>query len=517
VTARIRLAELLEAFSFASDLGRGQPMGHVLRTCRIAMALADTLKLPERDLPDIYFTSLLVHAGCTAGASEFAAFLAGDELKAQKDLCLCDPANFLDVLSCLRRNVAPGKPLPKRLARMLQVMAQGDSTFNDIFAGSSEVGARIAARMGMSEQTCSSLYNICETWNGKGPHRLKGGAIPLPSRLVNAAMVIEVFHSEHGVEAVKAAALSRKDRLFDPDIVAAIVKLCDDEPFWRKLNEEESWDTVLALEPLPHRYVDDASLDALLLSFADLADLKTSNLVARSRRTSTLAAAVAARLRLGEQEQVVVRRAALVQDVGLVTVPSLLLSPGRRLTAAETERVRLHPYYTERVLSRSSTLEPIGRIAAIHHERLDGSGYHKGLQGSQIPMTARILMTVDAYLELVDDGNSTTSSDQAIQKLANESRKTLDADCLRALADEVGGSAHLPRPQPKRFLPSGLTERELEVLGLISRGYSVKECAEQLVLSNHTVRHHLENIYGKTGVTSRAGAVLYAVDNNLIG
>jgi HD-GYP domain-containing protein (c-di-GMP phosphodiesterase class II)/DNA-binding CsgD family transcriptional regulator len=516
MTAGIRLAELLGAFSFASDLGRGQPMGHVLRTCQIAMALADTLKLPERDLPDIYFTALLVHAGCTAGASEFAAFLAGDELKAQKDLCLCDPANFLDVLSCLRRNVAPGRPLPKRLARMLQVMAQGDNTFNDIFAGSSEVGARIAARMGMSEKTCSSLYNICETWNGKGPHRLKGGAIPLPSRLVNAAMIVEVFHSEHGVEAVRAAALSRKDRLFDPDIVAAIVKLVDDEPFWLGLADEETWDTVLALEPLPHRYVDDSSLDALLLSFADLADLKTSNLVARSRRASTFSAAVAARLRLGDEEQVLARRAALVQDIGLVAVPSLLLSPGRRLTEAENERVRLHPYYTERILSRSSALEPIGRIAAMHHERLDGSGYHKGLQGSQIPVTARILMIVNAYLEIVD-GSTTTSSDHAIHQLANESGKTMDADCLRALANEVGGSAHLPRPQPKRSFPSGLTERELEVLGLIARGYSVKECAEQLVLSNHTVRHHLENIYGKTGVTSRAGAVLYAVDNNLIG
>lgn len=509
----VRLAELLGAFSFASDLGRGQPMGHVLRTCRITMALADKLGLTAGDRADVYYTALLVHAGCTAGAPEMAAFLAGDELKLQKERCLCNPGNFFEVVDCLRRNVAQGQPLPARLRRMLQVMAQGEGVFKDVDAGCSEVGARIAARLGMAEATQKSLFNICETWNGKGPHGLKGADIPLAGRIVNVAMILEVYFSERSLDAARDAALARKNASFDPEIVGAVVALCDDASFWQVLGDEEPWDAVLDLEPEPRRYVDESALDSLALSFADLIDLKANDFVARSRRTAALAEAMAKRLRLSEAEVTLTRRAAMVQDVGLAAVPSMLLKANRRLTEAETEKVRLHPYYTERILSRSPLLEPIGRIAAMHHERLDGGGYFKGLQGNQIQLPARVLMAATAFLEIVEDASASDliAPEQAIQILSAQPGH--DAGCVAALAAEMG--AYVPRGRGKRAA-TGLSEREMEVLSLISRGLSNKECADRLALSNHTVRHHLESIYDKIGVTSRAGAVLYAVDNNLL-
>ena len=175
----IRLAELLGSLSFAGDLGRGQPMGHVLRTTRIAMALADRLRVPSAQLPDVYFTALLVHAGCTAGAAECAAFLASDELSAQKDFCLCDPNNMGQLFGWMRRNVAKGQPLPARMMRMLRLMSKGEQCFQDVDQGCSEVGSRIATRMGLSEATQLGLYHICESWSGKGPHKLKGEDVPL--------------------------------------------------------------------------------------------------------------------------------------------------------------------------------------------------------------------------------------------------------------------------------------------------------------------------------------------------
>src|SRR5690606_35675592 len=153
----IRLAELLGCLSFAGDLGRGQPMGHVLRTTRIAMAIADRMRMPPAQLPEVYFTSLLLHAGCTAGAAEFAAFLASDELSAQKDFCLCDPNNMGQLFGWLTRNVATNRPMPARTLRMLQLLARGEKAFADIDQGCSEVGSRIAARLGMSEATQLSL------------------------------------------------------------------------------------------------------------------------------------------------------------------------------------------------------------------------------------------------------------------------------------------------------------------------------------------------------------------------
>src|SRR5262249_4424950 len=178
--ARIRVAEILGAFAMAGDLGRGQPEGHVLRSVCIALQLADRLGLSGKERGDVYYTTLLMHCGCTAGAAEFAAFIAGDGLAAQRDLCLCDPKNLGQCLSWMRRHVAPGAGITERTRRALRLLFQGERMMAGVELGCSDVGARIARRLRMSEETQRSLYNICELWNGNGPHKLRGAAIPLP-------------------------------------------------------------------------------------------------------------------------------------------------------------------------------------------------------------------------------------------------------------------------------------------------------------------------------------------------
>jgi HD-GYP domain-containing protein (c-di-GMP phosphodiesterase class II)/DNA-binding CsgD family transcriptional regulator len=509
VADQCRLAELLGSLSFAGDLGRGQPMGHVLRTCRIAMALADRLRLTSEERRDAYFTAMLVHAGCTAGAPDFAAFLASDELKAQKDFCLCDPNNMTQLLGWLWRNVGEGARAPARVARMLQLMAQGEKAFQEIDEGCSDVGSRIAERLGMPEQTQRSLYQVCESWGGKGPHKLKGGDIPLPARLVNVAMIMEVFFGEQGVSAARGAAKARSGKSFDPTIAAAAVELCDDAAFWDEMQEREPWSAVLELEPEPVRWVAEPLLDEVALAFADIVDLKSGATVTHSRRTAALAEALARRLKLDDVSIALTRRAGLVHDVGLVAVPALILHKEQRLTETEFERYRLHTYYTERILSRSELMRPIGAVASAHHEAIDGSGYHRSLSGSQLTMPMRIVALASRYEEMT----AGSSGDPEPVLAALQASGEFDPGCLAALGADLG-SVH--PGAPRRSWPAGLTEREVDVLRQIASGLTIRQTAQRLVISDHTARHHLESVYSKLGVSSRAGAVLFAVENDLL-
>jgi HD-GYP domain-containing protein (c-di-GMP phosphodiesterase class II) len=506
----IRLAELLGSLSFAGDLGRGQPMGHVLRTTRIAMALADRLRVPSEELPGIYYTGLLVHAGCTAGAAECAAFLASDELSAQKDFCLCDPDNLRQMMSWMKRNVAPGRPLPARAMRMLRLMAQGENCFRDVDQGCSEVGSRIAARLGLPDATQLGLYHICESWAGKGPHKLRGEDIPLNGRIVNVAMILEVFFSERGVAAAKDAASVRKGKSFDPLVADAAAALCSEGAFWEALEHEEDWSSVLELEPDPVRFVEESALDDFAFALADIVDLKALATSAHSRETADLAERLATRLHLSAAETALTHRAALAHDVGMVAVPNFLMEPAQRWSTADFERFRLHTYYTERILSQSEILRPIGLIAASHHEHVDGSGYHKSLTGTQMSLPARIVAAASAYAEAQESEEDPERAFAAIQTPGR-----LDPDSLSALGEEVAGVQPASRA-PKRASPGGLTEREVEVLRLVATGLNLKQTAERLVISDHTARHHLESVYSKAGVSSRAGVTLFAVENGLI-
>jgi HD-GYP domain-containing protein (c-di-GMP phosphodiesterase class II)/DNA-binding CsgD family transcriptional regulator len=475
------------------------------------MALAERLGVPTAQLPDVYFTALLVHAGCTAGATDFAAFLANDDLSAQKDFCLCDPNNLGQVVGWMSRYVARGQPLPARALRMLQLMAKGETAFQDIEQGCSEVGSRIAARLGLTEETQLGLYNICETWNGKGPHKSKGEETPLSGRIVNVAMIMEVFFSERGITAARNAAKSRKGKSFDPLIADAASALCDDVNFWDGIRQAEPWASVLDLEPGAVRLVDDSALDDFALAMADFVDLKSGTGSTHSRQTAELAEKLAIRLRLSDSDVVLTRRAALVHDVGLVTVPAFLLEKGAAWSEADFERFRLHTYFTERILAKSDILTPIGNAAASHHENIDGSGYHRGLSAGQMTMPARVVATASAFVEAAESGMN-DDPEQILSTLRK--RATLDADCLAGIAAELSGDGRFSRP--RRTWPADLTEREVEVLRLVASGCSLKETAQRLLISDHTARHHLESVYSKAGVSSRAGVTLFAVENGLL-
>jgi HD-GYP domain-containing protein (c-di-GMP phosphodiesterase class II)/DNA-binding CsgD family transcriptional regulator len=235
-----------------------------------------------------------------------------------------------------------------------------------------------------------------------------------------------------------------------------------------------------------------------------------------------VAEGMARQMRLPTGEVATIRRAGLLHDVGLVTVPSFALNkPHETLTPVEWESIRLHPYHGERILSRVAVLKPVVPLVAAHHERMDGTGYYRGLVKAQIPLGARLIGVADRFDDLTHEtpDHPALEPEEALTCIGEEAGAGLCADCCEALVQHVrGDGAAVPARKrvPPRGRPAGLTDREVEILRLLTKGLNRRAMAEQLFLSEHTVRHHLEHIYTKVGVSTRVAATLFAVEHDLL-
>jgi HD-GYP domain-containing protein (c-di-GMP phosphodiesterase class II)/DNA-binding CsgD family transcriptional regulator len=375
----------------------------------------------------------------------------------------------------------------------------------------------------MSSDVQRALACVFEQWDGSGPQGARGEDIPFISRIVYASAFLEVFHRLGGRAAAERLAEKRKATAFDPLVVDTFLSVARDDEFWMPLDHETIWDTALAMEPdSDYRYIDEDRIPDVALSFADFADLKSPHLAGHSRHVADLAARTAARMRVPKDQIAAIQMAALVHDLGLVAVASFTLEkPPNELSKAEQEGMRLHPYHGERILARIPSLRSVAQLVATHHERLDGAGYYRGLTASEIPVGARIIAVADVFEELTRDrpGHLEMPPDDAIKAMAEDAGRGLDADVLRALGEEVGtavGGLVAPDRGLPRTWPAGLTEREVEVLRLLARGKSRRDIAAELILSEGTVRSHLEHIYGKIDVSTQVAAVLFAIEHGLL-
>jgi HD-GYP domain-containing protein (c-di-GMP phosphodiesterase class II) len=332
---------------------------------------------------------------------------------------------------------------------------------------------------------------------------------------VYASSFFEVFHRVGGREAAVRLARRKRGTAFDPAVVDAFVQLATSETFWADLEQDSVWSMVQALEP-PSEYdlVSPDQLEEIAVAFADFADLKAPGALGHSRRVADLSERLARRRALPRREVASIRLAGLLHDLGLVAVPShTLAKPRQQLSQAEWERVRLHPYHAERILARVPALAAVAPLVAAHHERFDGQGYPLGAPGARLPLAARLLSAADRFDELSHD-RPDRSLDDVLAEMSAEAGQGLCPEAFRTLTQELGASSTpLVRKLPR---PAGLSKREVEILGRLARGCSRREIAADLVLSEHTVRHHLEHIYTKLGVETRVAAALFAVEHGLV-
>jgi HD-GYP domain-containing protein (c-di-GMP phosphodiesterase class II) len=512
--ARLRLAEPLAALSLATDLGMGQPMEWVLLSTVLAVRLASTFALDDADLAAVYYVALLRFVGCTADA-HVAAETFGDELSARAHFAQADFGQPTSVIMTLARHLGAGQPPASRARTLLHALANMPRLYGTAVAHC-EVGQLLADRLGFERGVHDALFQIFERWDGKGmPRRLRGEAIALPARLVPLANDAVVFHRLGGVAAAREVVKRRAGGAYDPRLAARFVERA--EELMADFGHLTVWEAALASEPGTPRTISEAGLDTALEAMADFVDLKSTSTLGHSRGVATLAEAAAHRCRLGPAEAVRLRRAALVHDLGRSGVSAGVWERRGALGDADWERVRLHPYFTERVLARSPALAPLGQLAGLHHERLDGSGYHRAATATQLSVAARLLAAADVYHALVEPRphRMARTPEQAAQQLRDDAfAGRLDPTAADAVL--IAAGHHNRRRTTGTSYPAGLTEREVEVLRLVARGLADKHIAEQLVISERTAHHHVEHIFDKLCVSTRAAAAFFAMQHDLL-
>jgi HD-GYP domain-containing protein (c-di-GMP phosphodiesterase class II) len=505
---RVRRVELLAVMSLGADLGLGQPMEHVLRECLIAMRLAERVGLDAKGRATVCYTALLTWVGCHVDAYEQAKWF-GDDLAFKSDFPMVDRPGTGFVL----RHLGTGRPLVDRARLGLALIGGGRREVDAILDNHRRAAEDLAHQLGLDAEIRDSLGQAFERWDGKGtPGLARGCAISLASRLVSLADVVEVFHRLGGVEAAVAVARERRGTQFDPELVDVFESVAGE--VLAGLGGEATWNAVIAAEPDLDVVLTGAELDTALAAIANFADVKSPYTLGHSCAVADLAEPAARTAGLVEADAVLVRRAAYVHDLGRLGVSNAIWDKPGSLSVGERERVRLHPYLTERMLA-ASALAPLRMVAMAHHERLDGSGYPRGITGDAIPMVARILAAADAYRSKLEPRphRAQLTADQAAAYLRDEVRAgRLDGDAVAAVLQTAGHAA-----RRRRTWPAGLTAREVEVLRLAARGLAITAIAVRLGISKKTAANHVEHIYTKIGVSNRARASLFAVKHGLIG
>jgi HD-GYP domain-containing protein (c-di-GMP phosphodiesterase class II) len=504
----VRLTELLATLSFALDLGVGQPPGHVARAAVAAARLNERLPQPT-DRAAVFDIALLGWVGCIADSRDAARWF-GDDIEYRAGVYDLD-MKPLPFLGYLLRHAGATDPLPIRMGKRAGVLLDGGRSAQQSLRAHCQVTAQVAQRLGMPGPVCDALGHIFARWDGKGlPTGLAGRAIHQPVRLWQLTDVAEVHYRRGGADAVHAVCLARRGGQFDPDLVDLL--LTDVDGLFHDVDPEASGEQILLRErgagpPLPS-----SELDQALVVLADWVDLKSPWFSGHSRAVAELATRAGELLGLDHDDRTVIRHAGLLHDLGRAGVPNTIWDKSSPLTLAESERIRLHSYYTERMLSRTALTEA-GAIAAMAHERLDGSGYHRGLSAEAIPVPARVLAVADTYQTKVEPRphRAAMPARDAAAHLQHEAAEgRLDPQAVRAVVEAAG------LEPPPIALPAGLTLREAEVLGLIARGLTNREVAHDLAISPKTVGNHVERIYAKTGVSTRAAATLFAMQHRLI-
>jgi HD-GYP domain-containing protein (c-di-GMP phosphodiesterase class II) len=508
---RVRAAEVIAALSLATDLGIGVPLQHGLESTLLAMRLGERLGVDPDTASQTYYACLLFYVGCTADA-EVAAETFGDD---DALTTYAMPARFgsrPEMMAGMMRALATsGSPAPVRAMQMVRGMPRAAREFKGHVTAFCEVAQMLTDRLGLPGSMQDLFAFLVERWDGKGlPGRARREDIPLPVRIASVARDAALQRMLGGAEFAARVVRRRAGGAFDP---AVAIPLADAAPELLAPDADASaWEEALTCEPGPHLTLEGEGIDRALGAMGDFADLASPYLVGHSAGVAELATAAAQQCRLEAADLVKVRRGALVHDLGRVAIPVRIWQKAGPLTPDDWERVRLHAYHSERVLSRSRFLAALAPVASFHHERLDGSGYHRGTAVAALAPPARLLAAADAYHAMTEPRphRAALSPGQAAETLGREAAAgRLDPDAATAVLEVAGQRV------PRIERPAGLTEREAEVIGLLARGLQTKQVARRLGISIKTADHHIQNAYAKIGVSTRAAAALFAMQHGL--
>jgi HD-GYP domain-containing protein (c-di-GMP phosphodiesterase class II) len=431
------VAEVFSALSFALDITEGHPFGHALRTCLIGMRIAARMGLTLADRRDLYYALMLKDVGCSSNAARVFELFGGDERIAKRDLRRVDWANYFKAARYALAHAAPGGSWFERACRVAGLAAAGPRAAAELVETRCQRGADIVTRLGFSPQVASALRSLEEHWDGHGhPRGLRGQEIPLLSRIMGLAQTMEVFAALEGPRTAIEVARERSERWFDPTLVKAAEDMGAELTHWCALDEHALQEAVRDCEPGDAALLaGHGTLDRIAEGFAAVVDAKSPYTATHSARVTEIACGIATEMGIGTAELDELRRAGLLHDLGKLSVPNSILDKPGPLTSEEWELVRLHPFFTQCVIERIRGFGSLALVAASHHERLDGRGYHRQLRGDQIPLGGRVLAVADMFEALTANRpyRPALPEETALKILENERAVGLDADCLDAL------------------------------------------------------------------------------------
>ena len=515
--AAIRRADVLMALAYATDLATGHSRDFALRSCVLGVRLAEAAGLDEETRRTVYHQALLRYIGCNADTHLLSAAW-GDEIQLRRELHRIDMGDRPEFVAIFVRAITRHLPDlgPEELEKAVERgLSQAASVNIPILAGHCEVAQRIAERLGLSPEIRECLGQIYERWDGRGmPHGIAGEAVKLPVRLVTLAQDAIALTEVHGFDSMIAMIKKRAGGAYEASLVD--VFLAHAKELLAGLDQPIDREPILALEPAPHALLDEEGCEAAYLAIADMIDMRMPFTFGHSRAVASLADAAGRRMALPASDIRDLRWAAYTHDLGELAVPVSTWMRPTALTERETDAARLHPYHAERALS---SLDADGKLVSAlvqrHHERLDGSGYYRNSRGPDLSPAARILAAAEAFQTAREPRphRPALNDAAAAQKLRAAVREgRLCPDAVEAVLACAGQPAR--RATAERL--SGLTPREIEVLRLIAAGDTAKEAARKLEIAPKTADNHIQNLYSKIGVTTRAGAALFALERGLV-
>lgn len=433
------LSNIISALSFALDLTEGQPLGHAVRTCVIGISLGNKLGLSPQENADLYYALLLKDSGCSNNAARISQILGSDDRRAKREMQSTDWSRMSrESFAYFGRNVMPERSLFHRAAATVKMLIHRKKQTAELFSLKCERGAGIARQLGFSEQTAAGIYSMDEHWDGSGyPHGLRRNHIPAISRIVNLAQTLDLFVSIHGVPIAFEVVCRRSGSWFDPELVRILSELENDGALWERL-QGDGRARELAIELGPRQDLVPASrtsLDDICNAFAEVVDAKSPYTFQHSTRVADTSVAVANRLGLPQETIVTIRRAALLHDIGKLSIPNTILDKPAGLTPREWEIVRLHPYYTQKILEKIDGFQELAFVASTHHERLDGSGYFRNLVGEHLPLPCRVVAVADVFdaLSSTRPYREGLPPDTVLREISHKVPHALDLVCFEAL------------------------------------------------------------------------------------
>ena len=453
-TGTIRLSEVVTALSTALDLTEGQVEGHAIRSALIGMRIGREIGLSSEAGSSLFYALLLKDLGCSSNAAKMAYLFGTDERVVKCNLKTIDWQRMTARLRFAASQVIPSGGLFQKILAVAGIAREGNAGARKLIEARCERGAEIAREIGFPEATAAAIRSLDEHWNGKGhPDGLRGDRIPLLARILNLAQTVEVFGTAQGIAAALRMAWQRRGRWFDPQLVDVLSTLGRDVAFWETVFGPRARAALMEIEPRDRILLaDEAMIDRMCAGFARVVDAKSPWTHRHSEGVANIAVAIGREMGMSDPRLRDLHRAGLVHDLGKLGVSNAILDKPGKPTDAEFGELRMHPDYSEQILSKVAAFGRLADVASAHHERLDGRGYHRRLPGQSLAEPARILAVADVFEALTADRPYRPGMplEKTLEIIRRESGTGLCPACVEGLEGWIAKGRFEARPAIQR-------------------------------------------------------------------